>query len=143
MPWIATNATTGMLSPEQDRLFDEVSQDLTAARAHRLEKDLDNFCHPCDATECFDFGKVTVTYTVVEELKGQGSLITWRVRYVSHGGSILWLRTIFVRGQCRHKVCDEFQMSPDQILFPNYGHPKRRRIGQAATVAATVPQPSN
>ena len=127
MPWIATNATTGMPSREQDRLFDEVSQDLTAALAHRLEADLDTIFHPCGVTLWFDFGKVTVTYTVVEAIGSQGSGCTWRVRYVSHGGKILWLKTNFVRGQCRHRVCDEFSVYPDQI------GPKRRRRSQACS----------
>ena len=124
MPWIATNATTGM--PSLQFLFDEVSQDLTAALKHRL--DPDTVYHPCDTTLWFDFGKVTVTYTVVEAIGSQGSGCTWRVRYVSHGGKILWLKTNFVRGQCRHRVCDEFTTYPDEIIFP-----KRRRRSQACS----------
>ena len=124
MPWIATNATTGM--PSQQFLFDEVSQDLTAALKHRL--DPDTVYHPCDTTLWFTFGKVTVTYTVVEAIGSQGSGCTWRVRYVSHGGKILWLKTNFVTGQCRHRVCDEFTIYPDEIIFP-----KRRRRSQACS----------
>ena len=115
MPWIATNATTGMPSPEQDRLFDEVSQDLTAALAHRLEAELDTAFHPCDATLRFSFGKVSVAYTVVEAISEQGRGCTWREQYVSHAHNILWLKTIFVRGECRHRVCDEFEIYPDAI----------------------------
>ena len=110
--------------PEQDKLFDEFSQDLTAALAHRLEAELDTAFHPCDATLWFHFGKVTVTYTVVEAIGSQGSGCTWRVQYVSHAHNILWLKTIFVRGQCRHRVCDEFEIYPDDIS------PKRRRSAE-------------
>ena len=130
MPWIATSATTGMLELEQATLFNDVAKDLQAARAHKLQNAIgdDAYSRSLHTTRWFDFGKVTVIYKVVEALSMQGSGCTWRVPYTSHAGTILWLKTNFLTGQRRHRVCDEFTTYPDEIIFP-----KRRRRSQACS----------
>ena len=83
--WIATTAATGIPVSGQDQYFAEVSENLRSALAHSI----DRYDAPNEATLFHQFGTVTVTYTVIEEMGTQGSGCTWRVVPPEFGVSAL------------------------------------------------------
>ena len=107
-PWIPTAADTGL--PLGDpALYDSVRQDLDEVDRHRVWRaDLDE-----GQTLFHNAGGVTATYVVIEALCGQGSGCTYRVRYISHGGTVLWIRTDYHRRAMRHSLRDTFTVWPN------------------------------
>ena len=107
MPWFPTSATTG--EPINDASeYQDKWQDLDRARRHRV----DRYDLKTGQTIFETFGKVTVTYTVTQEMKGQGSGCTYQAKYVSDGGTIVWFHTIYKRHELRHCANDTFTVFP-------------------------------
>ena len=106
--WIATDALTGIPLDSNPRIYSEVQDDLLNALRHRV----DDFLHRKGQTLFRSFGQVTVTYTVVERISDQGSGCTFRTQYVSHGGTIVWIHTIYHKRTMRHTLTDTFTIWP-------------------------------
>ena len=103
MPWFATSPETGEPLPNQDELYESVRTDLEEALNHEF----DEVTFDEGETRFFTYGMVTVIWKCIEPLQGQGSYCTWRGKYVSHGGTVLWLRTNFDIVNLHHYIQDE------------------------------------
>ena len=92
MPWFAADGITGL--PYHDHtLFAARQNDLAAALSHSLV-----LYNAVEGETCsFTFGAVTVTYTCINPMQGQGSGCVWNVRYSSDNDEILWLHMIWHR----------------------------------------------
>ena len=105
MPWFACNSQTGELLPNHDELYESVRADLEEAMDN--DEEFHELTFEKGETRFFTYGMVTVIWKCIEPLQGQGSYCTWTGKYVSHGGTVLWLRTNFDLGELRHYIQDE------------------------------------
>ena len=85
-----------------------MQDDLGYALAHRY----DDWDHETGNVRWFDIGRVTVVYTVIEELGMMGSGCTFAKKYVSHHGTIIWIHTTFDKRKTRHTLKDTFTVYP-------------------------------
>ena len=106
-PWFAADAETG-LPCDNPLLYQEVIEDLAAARAHRLWA----WDMARGETLFYTFGRVTVIYTVESPVEGQGSGCDWRVTYISHAGTVLWFYMVFARHEMRMNTRSWFTIYP-------------------------------
>ena len=97
---------------EQERLFEEVKDDLDKALDIVLTRDWQDVRE--GQTIWKEAGSVTKLYTLVESLASvpMGEPMTWRIHYISHRGTVMWLNTTFDRRAWRHEIEDEFSVYP-------------------------------
>ena len=106
-PWFAANAETG-LPCDNPLLYQEVKEDLEAARDHRMSAWRNNR----GETVYYTFGGVTVIYTVVLPVTEMGSGCDWQATYVSHAGTVLWFYMGFARRTLRMHSSSTFTVYP-------------------------------
>ena len=104
MPWFATSPETGEPLPNQDELYESVRTDLEEA----LDHEFDEVTFDEGETRFFTYGMVTLVYICTLPLvTGWRTYCRWREKFVSHGGTVLWLRTVFVLYDSYHYIHDE------------------------------------
>ena len=106
--WIATNAYTGIPLDNQSTLYSEVREDLETALAHfydvsRLKR---------GGVKWVDIGRVTLVYTVLEEIWMKGTGCTVAKKYVSHSGTVLWIHTYYDEIKMRHYHKETYTVYP-------------------------------
>ena len=107
MPWFSSYATTGV--PLNDAWeYEDKWYDLKQARRHRV----DRYDLTTGQTIFETFGKVTVIYIVTQQQDGDGTGCTYRAKYMSDGGTIVWFHTIYNRHELRHCPNDTFTVFP-------------------------------
>ena len=107
MPWFATSATTGAPINDASEYLDKF-WDLGEAKRHQVDR--------CDLktgqTIVKTFGKVSVTYTVTQEIGDWQPGCEYLAKYTSDGGTILWFHTVYNRDKLEHCLNDTFTVYP-------------------------------
>ena len=107
MPWFATNAWTGMPMNHAVQ-YEDYCSDLHKARRDRLHRsDLTT-----GQTIFKTFGRVSVTYTVTQEIGDWQPGCEYLVKYTSDGGTIMWFHTEYKTRELRHYLNDTFTVYP-------------------------------
>ena len=107
MPWFAISATTGAPINDASEYWDKF-WDLGEAKRHQVDR--------CDLktgqTIVKTFGKVSVTYTVTQEMGKWQPGCEYQAKYMSDEGTILWCHMAYNRREGRHYSTDTFTVYP-------------------------------